>query len=239
MANNKIIYGNQTLIDLTGDTVSADNLLSGVTAHDRSGTSITGNVIVTDDYVPASIGGTFGGNITIKPTSSGNGVLSLEGATSSNYGQLQLKRGSNIVNLTAADNLTADRNILFPNINGSVSIESSDFGSSVTGTSTDTYGTLIEKLRTDYFNTSLIRKNLLRVSSIDGQANMIFHCDRFQNQNTSTWTSLRGGSGGFVAIVMSFGAGSTAVRKYEWTTSGMTITALTNTDASGVTITII
>ena len=42
MAYNKIIYGGKTLIDLTGDTVTADKLLKGVTAHDMSGESITG-----------------------------------------------------------------------------------------------------------------------------------------------------------------------------------------------------
>ena len=42
MAKNKIIYGNQVLIDLTSDTVTADKLAEGFTAHDRSGEIITG-----------------------------------------------------------------------------------------------------------------------------------------------------------------------------------------------------
>ncbi len=42
MANNKIIFGGETLIDLTGDTVTADKLAQGVTAHDKSGEIITG-----------------------------------------------------------------------------------------------------------------------------------------------------------------------------------------------------
>lgn len=42
MANNKIIYGGKTLIDLTGDTVTADKLLNGIIAHDKSGEAITG-----------------------------------------------------------------------------------------------------------------------------------------------------------------------------------------------------
>ena len=45
MANqyiNKVIYGNRTLIDLTGDTVEAAKVLSGYTAHDKSGAPITG-----------------------------------------------------------------------------------------------------------------------------------------------------------------------------------------------------
>lgn len=37
MAINKVIYGGETLIDLTGDTVTADKILSGFTAHDRGG----------------------------------------------------------------------------------------------------------------------------------------------------------------------------------------------------------
>lgn len=42
MAINKVIYGGNTLIDLTADTVSADKLAYGITAHDKSGTIITG-----------------------------------------------------------------------------------------------------------------------------------------------------------------------------------------------------
>lgn len=49
MAINKVIYGNDTLIDLTSDTVSANSLLNGETAHDRSGTVIQGTVTVPDD----------------------------------------------------------------------------------------------------------------------------------------------------------------------------------------------
>ena len=42
MANNKVIYGETVLIDLTADTVSADKLALGITAHDKTGTKITG-----------------------------------------------------------------------------------------------------------------------------------------------------------------------------------------------------
>lgn len=46
MANNpyinKVVYGNQTLLDLTSDTVNANSLQSGKVAHDASGASITG-----------------------------------------------------------------------------------------------------------------------------------------------------------------------------------------------------
>lgn len=39
---NKVIYGNTVLIDLTADTVTADKILAGFTAHDQSGAVITG-----------------------------------------------------------------------------------------------------------------------------------------------------------------------------------------------------
>lgn len=39
---NKVVYGGEVLIDLTGDTVTADKVLKGYTAHDKSGETITG-----------------------------------------------------------------------------------------------------------------------------------------------------------------------------------------------------
>lgn len=39
---NKVVYGGTILIDLTGDTVTADKVLTGYTAHDKSGETITG-----------------------------------------------------------------------------------------------------------------------------------------------------------------------------------------------------
>lgn len=45
MANlnkNKVIYGEDVLIDLTGDSVTPADLAKGVTAHDKSGAQITG-----------------------------------------------------------------------------------------------------------------------------------------------------------------------------------------------------
>ena len=45
MEKNKIIYGNEVLLDLTNDTVSSDTLGYGTTAHDKSGRIITGNLV--------------------------------------------------------------------------------------------------------------------------------------------------------------------------------------------------
>lgn len=42
MAINKVIYGGETLIDLTSDTVTPAQLKSGVKAHDKTGAVISG-----------------------------------------------------------------------------------------------------------------------------------------------------------------------------------------------------
>ena len=41
---NKVIFGNETLIDLSSDTINATVLKAGSTAHDASGQQITGTL---------------------------------------------------------------------------------------------------------------------------------------------------------------------------------------------------
>ncbi len=55
MAVNKVVFGNETLIDLTADTVSADKLASGYTAHDKSGAAIEGTNTYDSDTSDATI----------------------------------------------------------------------------------------------------------------------------------------------------------------------------------------
>lgn len=50
MAVNKVVHGTTVLVDLTADTVSENSLLSGYTAHDKSGKEIHGNVTVQNCY---------------------------------------------------------------------------------------------------------------------------------------------------------------------------------------------
>lgn len=40
--NSKVIFNGEVLMDLTGDTVTADKLLKGITAHGKDGAPITG-----------------------------------------------------------------------------------------------------------------------------------------------------------------------------------------------------
>lgn len=60
MANNqyvnKVIYGGDTLIDLTADTVTAALMLSGTKAHDKSGAPITGTCTYDADTSDATAG---------------------------------------------------------------------------------------------------------------------------------------------------------------------------------------
>lgn len=53
MANNqyinKFVYHGDTKFDLTGDTITASDLASGVTAHDKSGAPITGTSTFDSD----------------------------------------------------------------------------------------------------------------------------------------------------------------------------------------------
>lgn len=56
MAENKVskvIYGNQVLIDLTKDTVAAEKMLKGTTAHDKAGEIITGTCTFDADTTDA------------------------------------------------------------------------------------------------------------------------------------------------------------------------------------------
>lgn len=48
--NNKVVLSNgQVLIDLTQDTVTADKMLAGTTAHDKSGAPVSGTLFRVGD----------------------------------------------------------------------------------------------------------------------------------------------------------------------------------------------
>ena len=46
MAINKVVFGTETLIDLTGDTVTPEVLLAGYTAHNASGEPVAGAAVI-------------------------------------------------------------------------------------------------------------------------------------------------------------------------------------------------
>ena len=54
MAISKVIFGSNTLIDLTSDTVSADNLVNGYIAHNAAGEQINGSLKYINYYSGSS-----------------------------------------------------------------------------------------------------------------------------------------------------------------------------------------
>ena len=54
MAVNKVVLGSETLLDLTGDTVTRDTLLAGRSAHNAAGEQIEGEYTPPDVFTGAS-----------------------------------------------------------------------------------------------------------------------------------------------------------------------------------------
>lgn len=93
MAINKIIYGNQVLLDLTGDTTTPDKVLLGFTYHDAAGEQQQGTCTFDLDTSDATLkvaealeGKTFGARGammtgTMKNNGAVSGVISTKGGT--------------------------------------------------------------------------------------------------------------------------------------------------------------
>ncbi len=76
MANayvNKVVYGSSTLIDLTSDTITAENVIEGYTFHGADGSTVQGSLThLTDAEIDEITGG---GSVTVSPLSvSANGT---------------------------------------------------------------------------------------------------------------------------------------------------------------------
>lgn len=69
MGVNKVTYSGRTLIDLTGDTVTAGALLEGYVAHDKAGNQIVGSCKIYADY-PYDYTLDFAGGARIKTATS-------------------------------------------------------------------------------------------------------------------------------------------------------------------------
>ena len=73
--------------------------------------------------------------------------------------------------------------------------------------------------------------------SIDNQAGMVFQCNRVYSSATVTiWTAMRPTSTGFILYIINTSGSSAVFRKYEFTTSGMTITDLSSNTANTVVV---
>lgn len=56
MAISKVVFGSDTLIDISGDSVAASALLSGYTAHGADGENINGAITIASasSYTPSA-----------------------------------------------------------------------------------------------------------------------------------------------------------------------------------------
>lgn len=54
MAKNKIIFGGETLVDMTGDTATASQILNGYTAHINTGEQVEGTCTYDSDTTDAT-----------------------------------------------------------------------------------------------------------------------------------------------------------------------------------------
>ena len=124
---NKVVYGGDTLIDLTQDTVTAEKLMSGYTAHDRSGASISGSCTfdadtgdadaVASEILSGKSGYVNGAKVTgTMPNRGGSNVtISTKNGTTISNGYYD-GSGKAVIDATSATNLVAS------NIRNGVSI---------------------------------------------------------------------------------------------------------------------
>jgi len=99
MSVSKVVYGNETLIDLTADTVKADKLLAGITAHGADGETITGTCTFDMDTSTATAaiaevlaGKTFGkGGSMLTGTMPNKGAVA--GTISTKAGEYSVPQG--------------------------------------------------------------------------------------------------------------------------------------------------
>ena len=68
MAVNHVIINGETVVDLRNDTVSADKLLKGATAHDKSGAKIIGTMAGSDEIIRKAINRSYSEAPTSEPT---------------------------------------------------------------------------------------------------------------------------------------------------------------------------
>lgn len=109
--------------------------------------------------------------------------------------------------------------------------------STIEPTTNETWASLLGRVR-DSVSPLGGKAQFLRLSlNIDNQAGMLFQCNRVYSSATVTiWTSIRPTSTGFILYVINTSGSSAVFRKYEFTTSGMTITDISSNTANSVVV---
>ena len=128
MAYNKVIYGGETLIDLTGDTVDKAHLLSGVTAHDKTGAVITGECTYDSDTSDATVAAAeiFAGKTAYARGAKVTGTMpnrgSAKGAISTKDGTYTIQNGFHDGSGTVGIDATEKAKLIASNIREGVTI---------------------------------------------------------------------------------------------------------------------
>ena len=80
---NKVVYGSETLIDLTSDTITAENVIEGYTFHGADGSTVEGTLThLTNAEIDEITGGGGGSSITVSPLSvTSNGTYTAPSGT--------------------------------------------------------------------------------------------------------------------------------------------------------------
>lgn len=101
MAYNKIVYGNTVLIDLTGDTVKASDILEGKTTHGADGEVITGGM-PNKGAVSGTIATKSGSYKIPAGCHNGQGTVSISGVEQEKIIEENIKVGVTILGVTGA-----------------------------------------------------------------------------------------------------------------------------------------
>ena len=101
MAYNKIIYGGTTLIDLTGDDITAGDLLAGKTAHGADGEAITGTM-TNRGAVTGTIATTAGTYTVPSGYHNGSGSVGISATEQAKLIPGNIKAGVNILGVAGS-----------------------------------------------------------------------------------------------------------------------------------------
>ena len=101
MAVNHVIINGKTVVDLRNDTVSADKLLKGVTAHDKTGAKITGTM-PNNGAVSGSIATKDGQYTVPKGFHDGSGKVGIASAEKAKLIPGNIKSGVKVLGVTGS-----------------------------------------------------------------------------------------------------------------------------------------
>lgn len=93
--NNKVVISGGTIIDLTKDSVTADKLLTGYTAHDKSGAPVSGSM-ADNGAIDATIT-TPTQSVTVPAGYTKGGTVKLDSTSAANITSANIKKGVTIL----------------------------------------------------------------------------------------------------------------------------------------------